>query len=145
MMESMECSIKHICFHLILMMASKSAINFCLFLNYIYWLCYYSCPNFPPFSPLHSAAPNSLRQSLHHCSCPWVMCISPLATPFPILNLTCPWLFCNYLFVLLNPLTSLPMPPHPPSNRQPSKQSPYPWSVSVLLVGLVWCFRFNCC
>ena len=32
--------------------------------------------------------------------------VSSLATPFPILYFTSPWLFCNYLFVLPNPLTS---------------------------------------
>ena len=71
------------------------------------------CP-LPP-SPTHS-----LRPSPHHCSCPWVMCIGSLATPFPILYFTSPWLFCNYLFGLLNPLTSSPIPhtPLPSSNNQ---------------------------
>ena len=64
------------------------------------------CP--PPPSP-----PHSLRQSPHHCSCPWVMCISSLATAFPILYFTSPWLFCNYLCVLLNHLTSHPFSPSP--------------------------------
>ena len=64
------------------------------------------CP--PPSSTYHC-----LRQSPHHCSCPWVMHISFLATPFPILYCISPWLFCNYLFVLLNALTFSPTPPHP--------------------------------
>ena len=59
-----------------------------------------------------SSTPNSLRQSPCHCSCPWIMCISSLAAPFPIL-FTSPWLFCNYLFVLINPLTSSPIPQTP--------------------------------
>ena len=60
------------------------------------------------FSPLlpPPSTPHSLRQFLHLCSCPWVMRVSSLATPFPILYFTSPWLFCNYLFVLPNPLTS---------------------------------------
>ena len=66
---------------------------------------------FPPLPPPPST-PNSLKQSPHHCSCPWVMHISSLATPFPILYFTAPWLFCNYQFVLLNPLTSSPTPPY---------------------------------
>ena len=69
------------------------------------------CP--PPPSTCHA-----LRQSPHHCSCLWVMGISSLATPFPILYFTSPWLLCNYLFVLLNPLTSSPFIPLPPGNQQ---------------------------
>ena len=37
-------------------------------------------------------------------------CIGSLATPFPIQSFAFLWLFCNYLFVLLNPLTSSPIP-----------------------------------
>ena len=72
-----------------------------------YWLCYYSCPSFSPFAPLHPAPapPHFFKQTLHHCSCQWVMHISSPATPFPILYFTSPWLFCNYLFVLPNTST----------------------------------------
>ena len=42
--------------------------------------------------------------TVHHISSP---------TPFLILYFTYPWLFCNYLFVLFNPLTSSPSPPQP--------------------------------
>ena len=68
---------------------------------------------FFPRCPSPPSTPYSLRQFLHHCSCPWVMCISLLATPFPILYLTSPWLFSNYLFALLNPLTCSPILPLP--------------------------------
>ena len=81
-----------------------------------------------------------LRQSPHHGSCPWVMCISSLATLFPILYFTSPWLFCNYLFVLLNPLTSsliLSYTLHQSGNLQNPLYIHD--SVSVLLVCLV-CF-----
>ena len=61
---------------------------------------------FPP-CPLHPAAPQSLRQSPHHCSCPWVMCISSLDTPFPTPYFTFPWLFCNY-FLIPSPLHPFP-------------------------------------
>ena len=61
---------------------------------------------FSPLCPPPTSTPHSLRQAPHHCSCPWVMHISSLATPCPILYFTSPWLFCNYLFVLLNPLSS---------------------------------------
>ena len=70
---------------------------------------------FFPLCPSPPGIPHSLRQFPHHCSCAWVMHVSSLATPFPILYFTSPWLFCNYLFVLLNPLTFLPIPPHHPS------------------------------
>ena len=87
------------------------------------------------------APPHSLRQSPHHCSCPWVICISSLATPCPILYFTAPWLFCNYLFVRPNSLTSSPIPPQPPFIWQPSKCSLYPclcssWELLVIVVGL---------
>ena len=71
------------------------------------------CPPLP-------STPHSLRQSPHHCLCPWITHISSLATPFLILYFISPWLFCNYLFVLLNPLTSSPILSFllPSGNRQ---------------------------
>ena len=58
------------------------------------------------FFPLlpHSVTP--LPQSIPS---PLFMSMGPaykLPIPFPILYFTSPWLFCDYLFVLLNPLTS---------------------------------------
>ena len=76
-------------------------------------------PIFPLCLPPPSTS-HPLRQSPHHCSCPWVMCISSLATPFPILYFISLWLLSNYLFVLLHPLTSSPILPHPlPSGSHP--------------------------
>ena len=97
-----------------------------LFVNYILLIMLLQLFQFfplwsPPPSTLHS-----LRQSPHHCSCPWVMCISSLVIPFPILSFTSPWLFCNYLFLLINPLTSSSILWHPLPIWQPSKCSPYP-------------------
>ena len=76
----------------------------------------------PPPSTPHSLRqhPTQLFMSMSHGY------ISSLATPFPILYFTSPWLFCNYLFVLLNPLTSSPIPLQPSPIWQPSKHSPYP-------------------
>ena len=107
-----------------------------LFCNYL----------FVPLNPLSSSPSNpySLRQSLHHCSCPWVMCVSSLAAPFPVLCFMSPWLFWNYLFVLLNPLTSSPIPYTllPPGPWQPSKHCLYPWfCLSSCLSSLF--FRFS--
>ena len=67
---------------------------------------------FPLCSPPPSI-PHSLRQSPHHFSCAQVMHLSSSAAPFPLLYFISLWLFSNYLFVLLNPLTSSPIPPHP--------------------------------
>ena len=55
-------------------------------------------PIFPPWHP-EPNTPDSLRQSPHHCTCPWDV-IGALATPFPIWHFTYPRLFCNSLFLL---------------------------------------------
>ena len=88
----------------------------------------------PPPSTSHP-----LRQSPHHCSCPWVMCISSLVTPSPILHFTSPWLICNYLFVLLNPLTSSRLPHSllPSGNHQNALRIHDSVSVLLCLVHLI--------
>ena len=80
------------------------------FFNYILLIMLLQWSQFFSFCPPPPRTPYSLRQSPHHCSCPWVMHISSLASPFPVLYFTYLWLFYNYLFVLLNPLTSSPIP-----------------------------------
>ena len=67
----------------------------------------------PIFSqlPPSTQQPLSLMQSPHHCSCPWVMCVSSLVTPFPRLYFTFPWLFCNY-FLIPSPLHQSTHTPH---------------------------------
>ena len=108
---------------------------------YIYFIVYAITvvPNFP-LSPIpHHLAPHSLRQSPNHCPCPWVMHVCSLATLFPMLYFTSPWLFCNYQFVLLNPLTSTPSPHTPfPSGNHQNILRIYD-SVSVLLDCLFCC------
>ena len=47
---------------------------------------------FALYSPSHQHSPNPLT------SCPWVVHVSSLASPFPILFLTSPCLFCTYSF-----------------------------------------------
>ena len=110
-----------------------------------YWLCYCCCLNFPPFAP-STWHPHSLRQSPHHCSCPWVLRISSLALPFPVLYFTSPWQIvadsvhsvttCLYFLI--------PSPLHPfPHNTRPSGNHQNPHcnhdSASAFLVCLV-CF-----
>ena len=66
--------------------------------------------------PPPPSTPHSLRQSPHHCSCPWVMPISSLASPFPMLYFTALWLFCLYFLIPSSlhpfPYTSLPSGSH---------------------------------
>ena len=73
-------------------------------------------PFFPPFVPLCPAPPPSTSIPHALSSCPWVVHISSLASPFPILFLTSPCLFCAYelcfLFSVTFPLQSLLPPLH---------------------------------
>ena len=109
------------------------------FLNYILLIILLQLSRFVPLFLSPPSTPHSLRQSPHHCSCPWIMCISSLATPFPALYFTSHWLFCNYLFVLLNPLTFSPIPPNPlPSDNHQNVLHIHD-PISFLLVCLV-CF-----
>ena len=84
-----------------------------LFFKLYFWLCYYNCPDVFLLAP--SIQPPLLSQAIPpvhphpHCSCPRGMCISSLATLFPILYFTSPWLFCNYLcFLIPSPLHPFP-------------------------------------
>ena len=116
--------------------------SYFLFFTDFFRLCYYSCLNFFPFVPStqNPPLPQAIPKPLFS---PLAMHISSLATPFPILYFTSPWLSCDYLFVLLTPLTSSPIPPHHPSIRQPSKCSPYPWFCLCSSCLLSLFFRFN--
>ena len=119
------------------------------------WLRCYSCPDFSPFAsphPAHHTPSGSLRQSPHHCSCPWVMHISSLATPFPVLFFFSPpvlflislCLLCTYQFVLLNPCTFSPiLPLHLPTDNPPCDLH-YCDSVLVVCLVFVLFFRFSC-
>ena len=58
---------------------------------------------------------HSLRQSPHHCSCPWVMSVSSLAAPFPVLYFTSHgYSVTTYLYFLipspLHPFSPIPLP-----------------------------------
>ena len=61
-----------------------------------------------PLCPAPPCTTHSLRQTPHHCACPWVMCIRSLANPFPTLYFTSPRLFCTTYSYLL-----IPSPLHP--------------------------------
>ena len=67
-----------------------------------------------PFIPLCPTPPSTLhppthQHSPHPSSCPWVIHISSLASPFPILFLTPPCLFCPTSYAAY----SLYLFPHP--------------------------------
>ena len=108
------------------------------FIIIFYQLCYFSCPDSSPFAPLHPAPPTPFGNphtivQIHGSG------IGSLATPFLILYFTSPWLFCNYLFILLNPLTFSSIPPsHLPSGNHQNALQIHD-SVSVLFICLV-CF-----
>ena len=92
----------------------RQSYSFYYFLNYdiFYWLCYCSYPTFsphyspPPCTPLPPSFPPALS------SCPWIIYISSLASPFPILSLTSHCLFCTYHLCCL--FFSPILLPHPP-------------------------------
>ena len=88
--------------------------NQILIFSIFYWLCYYSCPIF--FSLLFPSTlypPPSPPAFPCLSSCPWVIHISSLASPSPILFLTSLCLFCTYHLCFL---FSVPFPPFPPAS-----------------------------
>ena len=120
----------------------RTALNFAFFFkNYILLimllqLSYFSLPFIPlcPVAPIPPPFPNL-------SSCPWVIHISSLASPFPILFLTSPCLFCTYHVFFLLPV------PFPPFSPLPADNSPcdlyFCESVPVLVVSLVHYYFFK--
>ena len=103
------------------------------------------------FSPLYSPPPCTLPPSSIPplSSCPWIIHVSSLASPFPILCLTSPCLFCTYHLCFLFPV---PLPPSLPL-ALPTDNPPcdlyFCESVPVLVICLVHfyfclCFKFGC-
>ena len=74
-----------------------------LFLSIFYQLCYYSCFIFSSLF-LFTQYPHSLQHLPHLRSCPWVVHIISLTSPFPILFLTSPCLFSTYQLCFLFPV-----------------------------------------
>ena len=98
-----------------------------------------------PFPPLYS---------LPHCtplppalfplsSCPWVVHVSSLGSPFPVLYLTSPCLFCTYKLCFLFPVPFPPSSPLPLPSDNPPCDLHLSDSVPVLAVFLVClCYYF---
>ena len=94
--------------------------------NIFYWLCYYSCPIFPPLFPSALHTPSHLHSPpLVHVH---VSYISSLASTFPILFLTSPCLFSTYNLCYL---FSVPLPPLSPSHFP--TDNPHVISISMIL------------
>ena len=103
---------------------------------------------FLPLIPLHPAHPLH-QHSPPLSSCPWVVHISSLASPFPILFLTSPCLFCTYHLCFLFPVPFLPFSPLLLPTDNPTCDLHFCDSVPVLVLCLVcfyFCFpfRFSC-
>ena len=70
-----------------------------LYLFQVYYIdCAITCPNFSPFAPSLPGTPLPSSNS-PFSSCPWVVHLSSLTYPFPILFLTSPYFVpTNYAF-----------------------------------------------
>ena len=116
------------------------------FLSIFCWLCYYSCPIFfLPFIPLHPASCPHPAFLPTLSSCPWVVHISFLASPFPILFLTSHVYFVPTIYAS-NSLYLFPHSPLPHPSESPPCDLHFYDSVPVLVICLVcFCvFRFSC-
>ena len=98
------------------------------------------------FFPLYAPPPSTALSSsiLPLSSCPWVMHISSLGSPFPMLFLTSPCLFSTYHLCFLFPVPFPHSPSHLPADNPP-RDLHFCDSVPILVVCLVcFCFRFSC-
>ena len=110
-----------------------------LFFFKLHFTDYYSCPNFPPFTPIHQAPPplQAIPTSLF-----MFKGVSSLTTPFPTLYFTSPGSSVStYLYFLV------PSPLHP-FLHIPSHLGMKTCSVSMILSLFLslfrFFFRFNC-
>ena len=100
-------------------------------------------PFFPPLYPPPCPAPLLCLVFHSLSSCPWVVHISSLASPSPILFLTFPCLFCAYQLCFLFPVPFPPFSLLPLPTDNPPCDLYFCDSVPVLLVCLVcFCFCF---
>ena len=111
------------------------------FLSIFYWLCYYSFPNFSPFTP-STLQPPTLQHPLTFRSCPWVVHISFLSSLFPIpFFFISPCLFYAYQLCFFFPVPFPPIPPfHLPTEIPPCDF--HFWFHSCSSCLLSYCFSF---
>ena len=144
------------CFFLItfLFMFSLSAIFYifpCVFnilfiiLNYMLLIMLPQLPQFFPIFSLHTAPLTPSGYPHTHCSYPWVMHISSLATPFSILYTlhSHGYSVTTYLYFFISS-TFHPFPHNPFTSGEHQNAFHIYDSVSLLLVCLVCISRFNC-
>ena len=114
------------------------------FLN-VFFIMLLQLSHFLPFTPLHLAHPLSSTVS-PYSSCPWVILISSLASPFPTLFLPSPCLFSTYHLCYLFSVPFLPLSPSQSPIDNPPCDLHFCDSVPVLVVCLVlvFVFRFSC-
>ena len=107
---------------------------------FIFWFCDYSCPNFfLPSIPLCCVPPSLPPAFPHLSSCPWVVHISSLTSPFlyySYLPLFILWL----TIMLLIPCKLSPFLPHYPADNPPCDLN-FCDSVPLVVVCCV-CFCF---
>ena len=117
------------------------ACLFVCFLNILYWLCYYSCPILPLYSPPPCIPPPKRIPPLVH-----VIHTSFFASAFPMLFLTAACLFCTYYLCFLFPVPFPLFSPLPLLIGNPPCDLHFCDSVPVLVVCsvCVCLFRFRC-
>ena len=113
---------------------SYTILNLPLSILYLPFMLLIPCTD----SPIHTPPPHPLS------SCPWVMDISSLASPFPILFLTSPCLFCTYQLCFLISVSFPQFSPFRLPAGNPTNDLYNYDSVLVLLICLVCFLRFSC-
>ena len=98
---------------------------------------------FLPFLPLCPVPLLPPAFSTPLSSCPWVVHISSLASPFPILFLTSPCLFYNHQLCFLFPVTLPPILPFLHLTDNSPRDLHFCDSIPVLGVCLVFVFVFQ--
>ena len=112
------------------------------FLKYILLIMLLQLPQFFPLFPFLPSTLFPFSNPSPLSSCPWVVHVSSLASPFPILFLLSPCLFCTYQLCILFPVPYLPFFPFPLLADNPPNDLRTCGSVPVLVVCLVFVFVF---
>ena len=118
----------------IIVLLDRAAIEYVFFRFVKVYFIDYAITVVPFFSPLSPCSTCTTPSLPRFSSCPWVVHISSLASPFPILFLTSPCLFCTYNLCFLFPIPFPSFSPlHLPTDNPPYDLS-FCESVPVLVV-----------